>query len=203
MNLLRGIEKIRALAQTGLHYTKDKFEIERFEEIHKVAEQLWSFCTGLAEDKYKEFAPFERGYITPKVDVRAAVFRDGKILLCKELRDGLWTLPGGWADVGISPAENAVKETFEESGFHAKVLKLIAVFDKDKHDHPPGTFHLYKMFFLCDFIGGTATDSNETAEAAFFSENEIPPLSLPRVTPKQIAMCFAHYRDRSLPTQFD
>jgi ADP-ribose pyrophosphatase YjhB (NUDIX family) len=146
----------------------------------------------------------EKGYATPKVDVRGAAFRDGRILLVKEAIDGLWTLPGGWADVGDSPSEAIRREMVEESGFEVEVVKLCAVYDRSKHPHRPAfPFHLYKMFFLCEITGGEAKTSHETLEVGFFAEDALPPLSEGRVLPFQIKTMFDHYRDRSLPTYCD
>lgn len=151
----------------------------------------------------------EEGYATPKVDVRGVVFRldpsSGRdsILLVRELRDGLWTLPGGWADVDDSPAEATVREVYEESGYQTRAVKLLACYDRNKHGHPPYGFHIYKLFFQCEPLGGEASGSIETADAAFFCEDGIPALSLPRVTPEQIARFFAHRRHPEWPTDFD
>ena len=150
------------------------------------------------------FPDFASGYATPKVDVRGAAFRDDKILLVREARDGGWTLPGGWADPGQSPAEAVVREVFEESGFHVRVTKLAALYDRSKHPHMPrAPFHVYKLFFLCEITGGSATVSHETTAVDFFPEDAIPNLSIDRTLPFQIARMFDHHRTRTLPTDFD
>jgi ADP-ribose pyrophosphatase YjhB (NUDIX family) len=143
------------------------------------------------------------GYATPKIDVRGAVFRDDAILLVKERSDGCWTLPGGWADVGDSPAEAVVREIAEESGYLTRAVKLLALYDRNKHGHPPIPDHAYKLFFLCEIIGGAPAESTETNGVGFFAEDELPNLSLTRVTPAQIARLFAHNRNPNLPTDFD
>ncbi|MDF5714623.1 MAG: NUDIX domain-containing protein [Rhizonema sp. NSF051] len=147
----------------------------------------------------------EKGYATPKIDVRAAVFRDDKLLLVKEKEDGCWTLPGGWADIGDSPSEAVVREVYEESGYQTKAVKLLAVYDRSdpRHRHPPFQYYVYKLFFQCELIGGTATESFETEGAEFFGEHEIPQLSLTRVVPIQITRVFEHYRHPNYPTDFD
>ena len=145
----------------------------------------------------------EVGYATPKVDVRGAIFRDDTILLVKERADGCWTLPGGWADVGESPSEVVVKEVYEESGYQARAIKLLAVYDRDKQGHPPLPFYVYKLFFKCELIGGSPSSSIETEEVGFFPEDALPELSLGRVTPAQITRLFQHYRQPDLPTDFD
>ena len=142
-------------------------------------------------------------HATPKVDVRGAVFQAHRVLLVRERSDGLWTLPGGWAEVGESPAETVVREIREESGFETQVCKLVALYDRNKHAHPPMLFHVYKAFFLCDLVGGSASPSLETSEVAFFGWKDIPQLSTARVTVRQIERLFAHHANRGLPTEFD
>jgi ADP-ribose pyrophosphatase YjhB (NUDIX family) len=146
---------------------------------------------------------FEDGYATPKIDIRAAVFDADRILLVKERSDGLWTLPGGWADVGDSPSLAAVREVKEESGFDVVVKKLAAVYDRDKHSHPPIQHHVFKIFFLCELRGGRAAESVETSAVDFFAQGNLPPLSLTRVIESQINHMFEHHRNPALPTSFD
>jgi ADP-ribose pyrophosphatase YjhB (NUDIX family) len=147
----------------------------------------------------------EEGYATPKVDVRGAVFQNDKILLVKEREDGCWTLPGGWVDVGESPSNAIAREVYEESGYQTRVVKLLAVYDRNhpRHKHPPHRYHIYKLLFQCELIAGTPTDNFETEEATFFGEQEIPQLSLTRVVPTQIARLFEHYRNPDWQTDFD
>ena len=146
----------------------------------------------------------EQGYATPKVDVRGVVFRENALLLVKEKSDGRWTLPGGWADVSASPAENVTREIAEEAGFQTRAVKLLAFYDREKHPHqPPYVQHVYKVFMRCEIVGGEAAPSLETDAVAFFGEQDIPELSLARVTPAQIARCFVHLRQPDLPADFD
>jgi ADP-ribose pyrophosphatase YjhB (NUDIX family) len=145
----------------------------------------------------------ESGYPTPKVDVRGVVFRDDRLLLVREREDGLWTLPGGWADVGESPREAVEKEIREETGYHTRAVKLLAVWDRDRHGAPPLPWYVYKLAIRCELIGGMAADSIETEAAEFFAEDQIPPLSRGRVTPAQIARIFEHHRHPEWPTEFD
>jgi ADP-ribose pyrophosphatase YjhB (NUDIX family) len=145
----------------------------------------------------------DKGYITPKVDVRGAAFRDGRVLMVRERSDGLWTLPGGWCDVNISPSECVVKEIREESGFEARAVKLAALLDRRKHPHPTQFHHVYKLYFLCDLTGGQPASSIETDGADFFAEDQLPPLSTNRVTVGQVQLMFRHERERGLPTTFD
>jgi ADP-ribose pyrophosphatase YjhB (NUDIX family) len=145
----------------------------------------------------------QTGYATPKVDVRAAVFGDDRILLVREREDGGWTLPGGWADIGESPAQAATRETREESGYQTRAVKLLAAYDRNLHGHPPIAFHAYKLFFRCELIGGDAAVSNETSGVSWFAEAELPELSVSRVTAGQIHRFFEHYRNPDWPTDFD
>ena len=165
---------------------------------------MMSTGSGTGKKQLLELFANEKGYATPKVDVRGAAFRNEEILLVKEKVDGLWTLPGGWADVGDSPAEAVEREVVEESGFEVKTKKLCAVYDRNKHPHKPSfPFHLYKMFFLCEITGGNAKTSIETTDVAFFKENKLPQLSTGRVLPQQIKRMYQHYRNPTLPTDFD
>jgi len=201
--------RLQALAQSGLAYTKNPFEIERYNAVREIAFEILAAGSELALDEVRDLFSGEEGYATPKVDVRGVVFRPDlssgrdSILLVRELRDGLWTLPGGWADVNDSPAEATVREVYEESGYQTRAVKLLACYDRSKHGHPPYGFHIYKLFFQCQLLGGEASGSIETADAGFFREDEIPALSLPRVTPEQIARFFAHRRHPEWPTDFD
>ncbi|MBE0536012.1 MAG: NUDIX hydrolase [Phycisphaerae bacterium] len=197
-------QRLAALAQSGLTYTENPFEIERYEAVRGIAAEMMEAGGGGAAAGLVEVFRGEKGYATPKIDVRGAVFRDGRILLVKEAIDGLWTLPGGWADVGDSPSEAVGREVVEESGFEVRVAKLCAVWDRSRHAHRPAfPFHIYKMFFLCEITGGAARTSVETLGVEFFAEDAIPPLSQGRVLPFQIRRMFEHYRDRSLATDFD
>ena len=145
----------------------------------------------------------EVGYATPKVDVRGAVFRGDTLLFVREREDSCWSLPGGWADVGDSPSEVAVREVYEESGYHTRAVKLLAVYDRDRQGHPPLSNYVYKLFFKCELLSGSPSSSVETDAVAFFGENEIPQLSLTRIMPAQVARICEHYRQPNLPTDFD
>ncbi len=145
----------------------------------------------------------ETGYATPKVDVRAAAFDSGRILLVREVSDGAWTLPGGWADVNESPSRSAEREVLEESGFEARAVKLAAVYDYRKRNRPQHLDSIYKLFFICELTGGSARPSIETSEVAFFARHELPPLSVGRTTAAQIERMFSHAEEPGLPTDFD
>lgn len=197
--------QIQAIAQNGLAYSTNGYDIERYEQLQALAAAIMAAHTDGDIPMLRELFRGEQGYATPKVDVRGAVFREGKLLLVQERADGGWTLPGGWADVGDAPAAAVVREIAEESGFATVATKLLAVYDRDhpRHNHPPLAQHVYKLFFRCEIVGGAAAASHETAAVAFFARHELPPLSLTRVVPTQIARLFAHYDDPTLPTEFD
>ena len=154
-------------------------------------------------EKVLDLFRHERGYATPKIDVRGAVLRDDQVLLVRERDDGGWTLPGGWADVGDTPSAMVVREVKEESGYDVVPRKLAALFDRSKHPHPPIASHAYKLFFLCDLMGGEAAPSFETPEVAFFPRNRLPGLSASRVTEYQIEHMFEHAAHPEWPTTFD
>jgi ADP-ribose pyrophosphatase YjhB (NUDIX family) len=196
--------RLQAISQSGLTYCKDKFDIQRYEELRSITAEMMAAGASLDDPTpIHDLFAHQAGYATPKVDVRVAVFRENRILLVRELEDGRWTLPGGWADAGEPPSIAAAREVREESGYEVHITKLAALFDRDVQGHPPHAFHAYKLFFLAELRGGTAQDSNETAGAQFFPEDRLPPLSLSRVTPRQIAHMFEHLRNPTLPTSFD
>ncbi|MFI4962895.1 MAG: NUDIX hydrolase [Legionellales bacterium] len=201
--LVRLAESLFAIAQNGLTYTENVFDIERYHQIQDIAASIMAKKSTLPLDKIKDLFTQATGYATPKLDVRGAVFKDNTILLVKERADSLWTMPGGWVDVGESPSEAVCKEIREESGFEARAIKLMAVYDKYKHPHPQGLPHLYKLFFICEITGGEKKTSIETSDVAFFDKDNIPELSLPRVLSSQIARAFEHKANMSLATDFD
>jgi len=202
---LQWAQKLQAIAQNGLTYTQNPFDIDRYQQIQQVAAEMMASISTLEPDAILELFKQESGYATPKVDVRGAVFKDDKILLVKELFDGCWTLPGGYVDVGEPPSQAIEREVFEESGYQTKAIKLLAVYDRNhpRHNHPPFEYHIYKLFFLCELLGGSPVNSVETEEATFFAEDEIPDLSLSRVVPSQISRLFEHYRNPDWQTDFD
>ena len=176
-------------------YSKDRYDIDRFKRLREISARIMSDFTDSDMEKIETLYNSEKGYLTPKVDIRAVIFQDEKILLVKERDNQKWSLPGGWADVGLSPAENAVKEVEEESGLKIEPVRLLAVWDKRFHDHPPDPFHVYKLCFLCKIIGGHLSPGFETSEARFFAEDEIPPLSTNRTTNGQIRYAFDYHRN--------
>lgn len=201
---------MRAIAQNGLTYAEDPFDRERYEEVHRIAAEIAASNSAVDPDLVVgNLFAMEEGYATPKIDIRGVVLRrdadgGGAVLLVREKEDGSWTLPGGWVDVGESPSEAVVREVEEESGYLTRAVRLLALWDRDKHPHPPIPHHVYKLFFLCELRGGEAVgNSLETEGAGFFGVEELPPLSLTRVTPGQIRELLKLAQDDRLPTEFD
>ena len=195
-------KQIAALAKTGLHYALNHFDEERYQQLLDIAADMLADAAEADAAPVKLTLAADDGYITPKVDVRGAVFRDGKVLLVREAVDGRWTLPGGWADVGDAPSQAVEREIREESGYEAKAVKLLALEDR-KRRHPPSLNEVYKVAFLCELVGGSARTSAETTAVAWYGEDELPPLSQGRVTKEQIKRWFRHWRQPDLPTEFD
>ena len=196
--------EVRAIAQTGLAFTADGFDHQRYQRLRELAARLMAQGSSSEHESILQLLRQEKGYATPKVDVRGAAFVDGRVLLVREISDGKWTLPGGWADVNQSAGECVVREIAEESGFQARALKMAAVYDYQRSGHPPHHIDsIYKMFFICEITGGEARASDETSEVAFFARNELPPLSLGRTTAAQIDRMFHHGEHPELATDFD
>lgn len=200
---LQWINQLQAIAQNGLTFTANHFDKLRFESLQALCAEMMVATSSMKIEEISMLLAKEVGYTTPKIDVRAAVFKEDKILMVREIQDNLWTLPGGWIDVNESASEAAEREVLEESGFIVKAVKLIGLYDKLKQDHPPQWPHAYKCFFLCDLVGGTATVSDETNGVDFFALDELPGLSLHRITQKQIQQCFKHRYNPELLTEFD
>lgn len=195
-------KRIAALSNTGLHYAQNHYDQGRYQQLLDIAADMLANAAEADAAQVKLTLAADDGYITPKVDVRGAVFRDGKVLLVREAIDGCWSLPGGWADVGDAPSQAVEREIREESGYEAKALKVLALEDR-KRRHPPSMNEVYKMAFLCELVAGEARTSAETTAVAWFSEDELPPLSEERVTEEQIRRWFRHWRQPELPTEFD
>lgn len=195
--------RLFALSQTGLHFTLQEYDRERYREIAEIgAQMLANESQHRPEDLHATWF-VEDGYSTPKIDVRGAIFRNDTVLLVRETIDGLWTMPGGWADVNDSPSQAVEKEIEQESGFTAQAVKLAALYDRNKHEHPPYLFHAWKAFFICDITGGAPRLSNETDAVEFFALDALPELSTGRATAAQIRRMFVHHLQRDLPTEFD
>jgi ADP-ribose pyrophosphatase YjhB (NUDIX family) len=196
-------QRIQAISQTGIAYAQSAYDIERYKELSEIAAALIAGPEPLTVALAKELFAAEAGYATPKVDVRGAVFQNGRVLLVRESQDGGWTFPGGWAEVGQSAAESVEREVREESGYLVKAVKLLACWDRNKHAHPAIQFHAYKLLFLCEILGGAPMVSSETTAVGFFAEDEIPPLSTTRTLAEQVRFAFASLRDPAAPTVFD
>ncbi|MFD0692704.1 NUDIX hydrolase [Paenibacillus sp. GCM10027628] len=197
-------KQIQAISQAGLEYGKDGYDLERYEALRSISVEMMSYFTETPVDKVRELFAGESGYATPKVDIRAVVLHEDQMLLVRERADGAWSLPGGWADIGLSPSEVAVKETKEEAGYDVRPVRLLAVLDKKRHAHPPSPNHVYKIFILCELVGGEALDAGlETNGVGFFSESELPPLSLERNTADQLRRMFALARSTASQVLLD
>lgn len=183
-------KRLQSIAQAGLEYSKDKYDIERFEEIRDISVEIMNEYTDIETEKIRKLFASETGYQTPKIDVRAAVFRNKKILMVKEKIDGLWSLPGGWADIEYSLKENIMKECKEESGAEVIPQKLIAILNGKNIFSQPSPYSIYKIFVECDCKSKAFKENIETARAEFFSLENLPPLSPNRNTKRQIEMCF-------------
>jgi ADP-ribose pyrophosphatase YjhB (NUDIX family) len=196
---------VQAIAQSGLAFTKDPYDRERYQQLQTLVSQILASELQVPLAAAQGFWEHEEGYATPKVDVRGAVFHDDRVLLVRERSDGRWTLPGGWVDVNDAPSSAVEREILEESGYQARALKLAALFDKNhpRHGNTRGIHHIYKLFFLCELAGGQARTSIETDGVEFFALDALPELSSGRTSASQIARMFEHHRHPDLPTDFD
>ncbi|MEK6276349.1 MAG: NUDIX hydrolase [Actinomycetota bacterium] len=200
-------QRLQSIAQSGLAYGDTSvYDRERYEQVRRIAAEMIS-SNGNADEFEAVFAA-EAGHATPKLDVRGAVFRDDAILLVRERvkkSAGTWTLPGGWVDVGESPGEAVVREVREESGYETRAVKLLALYDRNRHPHPPNPWHIWKACFLCELVDGVQHElDDEIAEARFFARDELPELDLARITPDSyIDRFYAHREHPEWPTDFD
>lgn len=195
--------RLLALSQTGLHFSLEEYDRERYREVADIAAQLLALESNRSAEQISRTWFIEDGYSTPKIDVRGIVFRDDRVLMVRERVDGKWTVPGGWADVNDAPAQAVEKEIVQESGFTARAVKLAAVYDRNKHNHPAFLFHVWKLFFICELTGGEARTSYETTGVDFFALDQLPELSTGRATAAQIHRMREHYLHPDLPTDFD
>jgi ADP-ribose pyrophosphatase YjhB (NUDIX family) len=203
-NWLLWARELQAIAQTGLTFASDRYDLERYQRLRAIAVAMMASGSGTAAERISALFEQDLGYPTPKVDVRGAVFHQQRILLVREISDGFWTLPGGWGDVNESPKECVEREIQEESGFQARAVKLAAVWDY-RHQRPAAShpYSIYKFFFICELTGGEASPSLETSAVEFFALDKLPELSLGRVTPVQIGRMYEHWRNPELMTEFD
>ena len=195
--------KVQALAQSGLAFTRDPFDRERYHALQDLTAALLAGELQIPPERARAFWDEERGYATPKVDVRGAIFEAERVLLVRERADGKWALPGGWVDVNDAPSEAVAREIHEESGYHARAVKLAALVDRRRHPHPPSVHHIYKLMFVCVMTGGAPVCGTETDGVEFFPVRALPALSTGRVLGSQIERLYAHHLHPDLPTEFD
>jgi ADP-ribose pyrophosphatase YjhB (NUDIX family) len=201
-NWMDWAREIFSLSQAGLAYSGNPYDIERYKRLQEITAEMIASQSELEKDAVLQSFSMQVGYATPKVDVRAAVLRDGKILLIQEQADGRWAMPGGWADLGDSPASMAEREVWEESGYRVKAEKVIAVIDSNRVE-PMEFYHAYKLIFLCRLLDGEPRTSHETLAVDFFDPNDLPPLSLFRTNESMLQEVFAHVQNPLRPTSFD
>ena len=195
--------EIQSLAQAGLTYTNNVYDIERYERLREISAEMLSMKTNISLEKIKDLFCNEKGYQTPKIDTRAAIFKNDKILLVHENND-TWSLPGGWCDVLESIGTNTVKEVKEETGLDVINKKLIAVQDRNKHNKPIYAYGVCKTFILCEVIGGEFLENIETTEIKYFSLEELPSnLAEEKNNKEQIEMCFEAYKNENWQVQFE
>jgi ADP-ribose pyrophosphatase YjhB (NUDIX family) len=200
----RWAQRIQALAQTGLTYARDPYDVERYRDLQQMAAEMQATLTAQTVAEISSWYAMEGGYATPKVGVRSIVMDDtARILLVQERSDGLWCPPGGWADVGTSPSVMAVREVHEESGYHVAIERVLAVLDRDVQGHPSIGWHVYTIYFLCRVIGGAPLTIAETSDVGWFHLADLPPLSLDRVTSVQLERFVALAQDSAAPVWFD
>ena len=195
--------EIQSLAQAGLAYTNNVYDIERYERLREISAEMISEKTDINLNKIKDLFCNETGYQTPKIDTRAVIFKDNKILLTHE-SNGTWSLPGGWCDVLESVGSNTIKEVKEETGLDAQTVKIIAIQDRNKHNKPIYAYGVCKVFILCNVIGGEFIENIETTEIKYFSLDEIPDnITKKKTNKEQIEMCFNAMNNKNWQVQFD
>lgn len=205
LHWLKWVRTLQSVSQAGLTYSDIAYERDRYAEVGRVAEEMAAAISGLPQSAIADAFAADAGHPTPKVDVRGAVFRDGRVLLVLERVDGRWTLPGGWADPGDTPSENVEREVREESGYEVRATRLVAVQDRDRHNRPPIAVAVYKLFFLCELRAPDPVSGHdhEIEAVGWFDPHDPPPLSTGRVTAGQLALLAQHRDDPRRPTDFD
>lgn len=201
-DLLNWARQLFSLSQAGLTYSKNEYDLERYRQMQEIAAEMLASQSNESKESVLKSFSMQAGYATPKIDVRGAVIREGKILLIQEQADGRWAMPGGWADIGDFPSETVKREVREESGFEVRVEKVVAVIDAN-HVNPLEFYHAYKIIFLCSITDGKPTTSHETLAVDFFAMDALPPLSEGRTNRAMLEEVFAHYQDPTRPTAFD
>ena len=195
--------ELQSLSQSALYWCKDPYDIERFQRIREISAEMMAAKTGLDLENVKNLFCNETGYQTPKIDTRAAIIQNEKILLVQE-KNGKWAMPGGWCDIDQSPADNTVKEAKEEAGMAVRVTRLVSVEDQDIHNFPPNAYKIIKLMFLCEPLGGEFSPNTETVASGWFSENGLPePMANEKCTAEQVRLCFQAARAEHWETKFD
>jgi ADP-ribose pyrophosphatase YjhB (NUDIX family) len=195
--------ELQAIAQTGLTFSEDNYDLDRYRRLRAIAVEMLAVGSNTPIERVHGLFEQDLGYPTPKVDVRAAIFNNDRILMVREVSDGLWTLPGGWADVNQSPQECVEREVREESGYEARAVKLAAVYDRRLRNPSTHPYSIYKLFFVCELTGGSASPSLETSAVEFFALDRLPQLSLGRTSPMQVERMYQHWKQPELMTDFD
>jgi ADP-ribose pyrophosphatase YjhB (NUDIX family) len=205
-NLLNDIKRIKSIAEIGLLYATDNYDRERYHELNDISLSMMSRLTDTPLSKLTDFFLENRDYPTPKVDIRAFVVKgNDEILLVQESADGCWSLPGGWADIGLTPREVAVKEVFEETGLHVDTQQLMAIFDKKCHPHPPQALYVYKIVLFCTLKSTPQTINKgfDILDVGYFNVHNLPPLSTPRILESQITLLYNQFKNNALTPYFD
>lgn len=195
--------RLQSIAQAGLTFGVNEYDLDRYQQIRTISVEILHEYTGISDEKIKDLFASETGYQTPKVDIRASVFKDDKILMVREKIDGAWSLPGGWADVNTSVSESAARECLEEAGASVKPKRIIAIHQADRHFNRPYLYTIYKIFVECELTGNHFSENTETLEAGFFPIDSLPPLSTERNTWEQIELCFEAKKQELFETVFD
>jgi ADP-ribose pyrophosphatase YjhB (NUDIX family) len=200
---LEWASRLQSIAQAGITFGQNQYDLDRYRQIRNISVEILHEYTEVSHEKIKDLFASETGYQTPKVDIRASVFKDSKILMVREKIDGAWSLPGGWADVNSSVSESAARECIEEAGAHVRPKRIIAIHQADRHYDFNYPYTIYKIFVECELIENNFLDNTETLEAGFFPIDSLPPLSTERNTREQIEMCFEAKKHKLFETLFD
>jgi ADP-ribose pyrophosphatase YjhB (NUDIX family) len=199
---LQWAREIFSLSQSGLTYSGNPYDVERYKRLQEITAEMIASQSRISKESVLDSFSMQAGYITPKIDVRGAVVREGKLLLIQERADENWAMPGGWADLGDSPASMVEREVWEESGFRVRAEKVVAVIDANRLE-PMEFYHAYKIIFLCRLLDGEPRTSHETLAVDFFDPAHLPPLSAYRTNEAMVQEVFAHLADPNRPTAFD
>jgi ADP-ribose pyrophosphatase YjhB (NUDIX family) len=195
--------RLQSIAQAGLTFGENQYDLDRYQQIRNLSVEIMHEYTGVSYKKIKDLFASGTGYQTPKVDIRASVFKDDRILMVKEKIDGAWSLPGGWADVNTSASESAVRECLEEAGARVRPKRIVAVHLANRHCEFLYPYTIYKIIVECELIENSFKTNTETLEASFFPIDSLPPLSMERNTRSQIELCFEARKHPVYEANFD